>query len=54
MYRLIFHIWPGRGLPLESTFKQEILVAIKLIDPAFADWMVSVNYEIEKEAIINK
>ena len=51
VYRLVFHIWPGRGLPLESTFKQELLVAIKLIDSTFADWMVSVNYEIETEAL---
>lgn len=46
--RLIFQIWPGRGTPIESTYKQELVQSIKIIDPSFADWMVSVNYEIEK------
>ena len=46
--RIIFRIWPGRGAPIESTFKQELLQEIKTIDPGYADWMISVNYEIEK------
>jgi small-conductance mechanosensitive channel len=45
--RLIFHIWPGRGTPIESAFKQELLQAIKVIVPTYADWMISVNYEVE-------
>ena len=49
--RLIFQIWPGRGAPIESTYKQELINAIKMIDPSFADWMVSVNYEIEKDLV---
>ncbi len=49
IYRLIFQVWPGRGTPIETTYKQELIQAIKLIDSAFVDWMVSVNYEIEKE-----
>ncbi len=49
--RMIFQIWPGRGAPIESTFKQELLQAIKKIDPSYADWMVSINYEIEKETV---
>lgn len=49
--RVVFQIWPGRGAPIETTFKQEIIQAIKTIDPAFLDWMVSVNYEIEKERV---
>lgn len=51
VFRLTFFIWPGRGAPIESTFKQELLQAIKIIDPSYTDWMVSINYEIEKEAI---
>ena len=47
--RMVFHIWPGRGTPIETTYKQELIQAIKLIDTAFVDWMVSVNYEVEKE-----
>jgi small-conductance mechanosensitive channel len=49
--RIIFRIWPGRGAPIESTFKQELIHDLKTVDPGYADWMVSVNYEIEKETI---
>lgn len=49
--RIIFHIWPGRGTPIEATFKQELIAAIKAIDPSFEDWKISVNYEIKKETI---
>lgn len=51
VFRLIFKIWPGRGTPIETTFKQELIQSIKIIDPSFADWMVSVNYEIENEEL---
>ncbi len=49
--RLIFEIWPSRGTPIETTFKQELIQSIITIDTSFADWMVSVNYEIEKEVV---
>ena len=49
--RLIFKIWPSRGTPIETTFKQELIQSIITIDTSFADWMVSVNYEIEKEVV---
>ena len=49
--RLVFNIWPGRGTPIETTFKQELIQAFKTIDPNYSDWMISVNYEIEKETI---
>jgi small conductance mechanosensitive channel len=45
--RVKFRIFPGRGVPLESTFKQELLQKFKSIDPSYADWMISVYYEIE-------
>ena len=51
IYRLIFEIWPGRGTPIESTYKQELLQSIKTIDTSFADWMISVNYEIDDEVV---
>jgi small conductance mechanosensitive channel len=50
-YRLVFQIWPGRGNPIETTYRQEIIQAIKKMDHSFADWMVSVNYEIEKDVV---
>ena len=49
--RIIYKIWPGRGGPIETSYKNEILHQIKKFDPGFLDWMVSVNYEIEKETV---
>ena len=46
--RVKFRIFPGRGVPLESTFKQELLQKFKSIDPSYSDWMISVYYEVEK------
>jgi small conductance mechanosensitive channel len=48
--RAKFRIWPGRGTPLEGVFRQDLLQAIKQIVPDYADWMVSVNYEVERYA----
>jgi len=48
IYRIKFRIWPGRGLPIETIFRQELVQRIKIIEPGFSDWMVSVNYEVEK------
>jgi small-conductance mechanosensitive channel len=46
--RVEFRIWPGRGGPLETSFKAELIEALKTIDPNYADWMVSVNYEVQQ------
>lgn len=45
--RMKFRIWPGRGAPLETVFRQELLQEAKVIDPTYADWMVAVNFEVE-------
>jgi moderate conductance mechanosensitive channel len=47
--RVKFRIWPGRGVPVETTFKQEIVQALKQLDGQYADWMVTVNYEVERQ-----
>jgi moderate conductance mechanosensitive channel len=52
--RVKFRIWPGRGAPIESTFKQELLQTLKTIDPAYADWMIAVNYEVERRPIFRR
>ena len=49
--RVKFRIWPGRGSALETTLKPEIVQALKQIDSNYADWMVMVNYEVEKKTI---
>jgi small conductance mechanosensitive channel len=46
--RIKFRIWPGRGGPIETAFKQELMQSLKKIDPDYADWMVAVSYEVEK------
>ena len=51
-FRFKFRIWPGRGNVLETTLKQEIVQSLKELDPAYADWMVSVSYEVEKKAAL--
>jgi small conductance mechanosensitive channel len=48
--RIKFRIWPGRGSVLETTLKQEIVQTLKALDPAYADWMVSVSFEVEKKS----
>jgi small conductance mechanosensitive channel len=47
--RVKFRIWPGRGVPLETLFKQEMVKAMQSIHSEFTDWMVSVLYETEKK-----
>jgi len=49
--RVKYRIWPGRGAPFETTFKQEIIQSLKTIAPSYADWMVTVNFEVEKKPI---
>ena len=35
----------------KGPFKQEIVQSLKEIEPNFADWMVAVNYEVEKKTM---
>jgi small-conductance mechanosensitive channel len=46
--RVKFRVWPGRGGAIESGLRSELLGVIKRIMPEYEDWMVAVNYEIEK------
>lgn len=48
--RVKFCLWPGRGGPIETTFKQEVVQALKAIDTSYGEWMVTVNYEVEKKS----
>jgi small conductance mechanosensitive channel len=50
--RVECHIWPGRGLPLETTLKQEIVHALRALDPDYQDWMVTVNYEADQRSFV--
>lgn len=46
-YRVKFRIWPGRGQPLETTFKNMLCQSIAQHVPEFQDWMVAVNYQVD-------
>ncbi len=45
--RLKFRIWPGRGGPIEASFRQELVQSLKQIEPEYQDWMVAITYEVE-------
>ncbi len=44
--RVKFRIWPGRGGPIEVSFKQDVLNAIKVIQTNADANSIAVNYEI--------
>ncbi|NIS74909.1 MAG: hypothetical protein GTO08_06445 [Deltaproteobacteria bacterium] len=46
-----FRIWPGRGAPIETNFKQELLARLRSIDQSYGDWMVAINYEVEQKEV---
>ncbi|MFT5699835.1 MAG: small-conductance mechanosensitive channel [Desulforhopalus sp.] len=48
LLRLKFRIWPGRGTPLETTFKSELLQRLRNAGLEYFDWQISVHYEVEK------
>jgi small conductance mechanosensitive channel len=49
--RVKFRLWPGRGTPIETVFKQEVVYALTALDTNYQDWMVTVNYEIERKSV---
>ena len=42
--RVHFKIWPGQGSLIETTFRQQVVNAMKNFDPNYADWQVPVTY----------
>lgn len=42
--RVKFTIWPGQGNLIETSFRQQMVAAMKTLDPAYADWMVTITY----------
>lgn len=45
--RVKFRIWPGQGVLVETTVKQNVLQVLRALDPAYADWMIAVHYRAE-------
>ena len=50
--RVKFRLWPGRGTPIETVFKQEVFYSLKALNPNYQDWMVTVNYEVERKIVL--
>jgi len=42
--RVQFKLWPGQGSLIETTFRQQVVSAMKSFDPNYADWQVPVAY----------
>ncbi len=42
--RVHFKIWPGQGALIETTFRQQMVSAMKAFQPDYADWQVPVTY----------
>jgi len=42
--RVQFTIWPSQGTLIETSFRQQIIYAMKTFDPNYADWMVAITY----------
>lgn len=42
--RVHFKIWPNQGYLIETTFRQEVLKAMRAFDPNYSDWQVPVTY----------
>lgn len=45
--RVKFRIWPGQNHIVETTFKQRMLVELRKINSAYADWMITVIYKAD-------
>jgi moderate conductance mechanosensitive channel len=45
--RTRFRIWPGQQSLVETALRQRTIAAMKELDPAFADWMVTVTYRAQ-------
>jgi small conductance mechanosensitive channel len=45
--RLKFRVWPNRGGPIETTFRQELEAELKRENRDYQAWMISITYEIE-------
>jgi moderate conductance mechanosensitive channel len=44
--RAKFKIWPGQNSLIETTFRAQIVSALKTFEPNYADWQVVVTYRV--------
>ena len=44
--RVKFRIWPGQGWLLETTLRQRLLTALRELDPAYQEWMITITQRV--------
>jgi hypothetical protein len=49
--RVQFQIWPGQGNLIETTFRQQMVSAMKRFDANYADWQVPLTYRAVSPAM---
>jgi small-conductance mechanosensitive channel len=42
--RIQFQIWPGQNAFVEGPFRQQLINTMKIFDPNYGDWMITVTY----------
>jgi len=42
--RVHFKIWPGQGDIIQTTFRQQMVRAMRVLAADYADWQVTVTY----------
>jgi small conductance mechanosensitive channel len=47
--RVMFKIWPGQNVVIESAFRAQMVNAMKALDPGYADWQVIFTYRAMHE-----
>ena len=47
--RIKFKIWPGRGAPIETTYRQDMLASVKKLSPQYLESWISINYEVDSQ-----
>jgi len=52
--RVQFHIWPGQNSLIESTFRPQMVAAMKACDSNYADWQVVITYRAMTAAEANQ
>jgi moderate conductance mechanosensitive channel len=43
-FRIHFRIWPGQGVLIETTVRQQVVTAMQALDVNYAAWQVTVTY----------
>ncbi len=44
--RVKLRVWPGQTATVETAFRQRVVAALKDLDPAYSDWMVTASYRV--------